>query len=228
MPKNGRRIVVGDVHGCSKTLKKLLFQEVNVRKDDEIFFLGDLIDRGPGSRKVIDMIIGLRQIGYKIECVMGNHEYMLLQSLLSTKLFRTWLKNDARPTLSSFRISSAHHLERQYIQFFLQMPFYIELDSFVLAHGGFNFEIENPFEDTLSMLWLRNDIVDLEKIGNRRLIVGHTPKTLSAIKQSLGKKKILLDGGCVYYDINKEMGYLCALDIDNMLLYSLRNIDYKL
>ncbi len=228
MPKGTRRLVIGDVHGCFKTLRKLLFEQLNIRKDDEIYFLGDLVDRGPYPRKVVDMIMSLQGIGYNIKCIMGNHEYMLLQSLLSTKLFRMWLKNDARQTLTSFRISSALHLERHYLQFFLTMPFYIELDTFVLVHGGFNFDIDNPFDDTLSMLWMRNERVDLEKIGNRRMIVGHSPKTLNIIKGSLGKRRILLDGGCVYFDVNKELGYLCALDIDKMTLYTQRNIDYKI
>ena len=34
--------------------------------------------------------------------------------------------------------------------------YYIELDNCILVHAGFNFKIENPFEDKYSMLWLRD------------------------------------------------------------------------
>lgn len=44
--KEGRRIAIGDVHGCYYTLKRLLEDKVEVTKEDQIFLLGDIIDKG--------------------------------------------------------------------------------------------------------------------------------------------------------------------------------------
>lgn len=62
-------IVIGDVHGCYKTLCALL----DKLPDDKITFAGDLMDRGPGSKQVVDLVM---EKGY--QCVLGNHEHMFL------------------------------------------------------------------------------------------------------------------------------------------------------
>ena len=75
------RFAIGDIHGCLKTLKALVENEIQLGKDDELFFVGDFIDRGPDSKGVLDYIGSLIRDGYKIQSVMGNHEEMLLESL---------------------------------------------------------------------------------------------------------------------------------------------------
>ena len=75
-----RRIVIGDIHGCVKTLHKLLFHILNIQKEDDIYFLGDYIDRGPSIKDVIDLILMLKEQDFKIYTLMGNHEKMLLDA----------------------------------------------------------------------------------------------------------------------------------------------------
>lgn len=58
-----RIIAIGDIHGCSKTFKTLLHKGLKIKKHDEIFCLGDFIDRGPDSKGVIDLILELRKKG---------------------------------------------------------------------------------------------------------------------------------------------------------------------
>lgn len=67
------RIVISDPHGCYKTLMALIAQlPVGV----PITFAGDLVDRGPDSNKIVKFV---RDNGY--DCVMGNHELMMIQEL---------------------------------------------------------------------------------------------------------------------------------------------------
>ena len=47
-----RRLAIGDIHGCLHTLKRLIGM-LDLRFDDELYFLGDYIDRGPWSKGVI-------------------------------------------------------------------------------------------------------------------------------------------------------------------------------
>ena len=55
-----RTFAIGDIHGCAETLKKLL-DELRIERSDEIYFLGDYIDRGPGSKEVIDLVLKLQE-----------------------------------------------------------------------------------------------------------------------------------------------------------------------
>ncbi len=64
--------IIGDVHGCLKTLLALI---AKLPKGAQIVFVGDLIDRGPDSRGVIDLV---REMGY--DCVQGNHELMMTEA----------------------------------------------------------------------------------------------------------------------------------------------------
>ena len=54
-----KRWVIPDVHGCVNTLKALIEEQIKPARYDELYFLGDYIDRGPDSRAVIDFIRNL-------------------------------------------------------------------------------------------------------------------------------------------------------------------------
>jgi len=69
--------IIGDVHGCFYTLKNL-FENIKDRCI-EIFSVGDLIDRGPYSKEVVQFCID-----NNIMSVRGNHEDMLLKAIEST------------------------------------------------------------------------------------------------------------------------------------------------
>lgn len=64
----GRTIVVGDVHGCLRELEELL-RRVEHREGDALWFLGDLVNRGPDSAGVVRLA---RQLGART--VLGNHD----------------------------------------------------------------------------------------------------------------------------------------------------------
>ena len=65
--------IIGDVHGHYNELISLIIKLPN-KFDSKICFVGDLIDRGPDSKKVVDLV---KQRGY--DCVMGNHELMCIE-----------------------------------------------------------------------------------------------------------------------------------------------------
>jgi len=67
-----RTIVIGDVHGCAAELDRLL-DKVAPTEDDTLTFVGDLVARGPDTRKVLRTV---RSLGARV--VRGNHEERLL------------------------------------------------------------------------------------------------------------------------------------------------------
>lgn len=221
-----RVFVVGDIHGCFKTLENLLLNKIQIKKEDTLYFLGDYIDRGPSSKEVIDFLIYLKTEGFNINCVIGNHEKLLLDSINDDEKFNIWIINGASATLKSFQIAKASELSENHLSFFRNLKYYYIHNGFVIVHGGLNFDIENPFEDTESMVWMRNDFVIPSVIGNKKLIVGHTPSPIETIRYSLTTDKIMLDGGCVYKGKYNRLGNLVALEINSMQLFIMPNIDF--
>ena len=230
-----RRIVIGDIHGCNKTLKALLEDEIKPSKDDMIFCVGDLIDRGPGSRDVIDYIVNLRREGYHIFPIRGNHEDMFLKTWEDKSYMRGWYANGAEETLRSFHIPDymiynyecLRLIPDNYISFLESLPYFYDLDDYFIVHAGLNFQAENILADTESMLWIRVMDYKADKIGNKTLVHGHTPIPLSIIKSYINRldHKILnIDAGCVYKEV-PGYGILIAIDLDTRALYIKENID---
>jgi serine/threonine protein phosphatase 1 len=58
--QNIRRFAIGDIHGCSRTFRKLI-KKLNLSPDDEVYILGDMINRGKDSSGVLDYIIKLKK-----------------------------------------------------------------------------------------------------------------------------------------------------------------------
>lgn len=220
-----KRYAISDIHGCSKTLQALLFDELKIDKSDELFFIGDFIDRGPDSKGVLDQMIEMKEQGYKLTLLRGNHEQMLLDAIDSVPDMDLWTLNGCDATLSSFNVFQPNEVPEKYLKLIDELPNYYELENFILVHGGLNFDIEDPLRDTKSMLWMRNVCIQRNKIHDKRLIVGHTPKPLEDIVHSLQEPRILIDGGCCYAKRYSNMGRLVALDIDTMQLFYKTNID---
>ena len=68
------RWIIPDIHGCARTLQVMLKNMLLVTRDDELFFLGDYIDRGPASKDVLDQLMDMQEGGWKSHCLKGNHE----------------------------------------------------------------------------------------------------------------------------------------------------------
>lgn len=69
-----RIIMVGDIHGHFKEFEGLMKKIRFDHKRDHLLVLGDFITKGPDSMKVLEYLIDK-----KVDCILGNHEYSLLE-----------------------------------------------------------------------------------------------------------------------------------------------------
>ncbi|MDX2068967.1 MAG: metallophosphoesterase family protein [Haliscomenobacter sp.] len=219
-----RKIAISDIHGCNATFEALL-QQINFSKADQLFLLGDYLDRGPSSKQVLDTIFRLKAEGYHLQCLRGNHEEMLLWALNGHGYnLESFLRNGGDTTLASFAVKKPRDIPRQYLDFLENLPFWIESDEYIFVHAGLHFvQGSNPFEHQDQMLWIRNWAIDLdlEWLGERYVVHGHTPTPNTTIQQLFrhfnGLRVINIDAGCVYQ--RTGYGHLCAVDLSNRILY---------
>ena len=235
-----KRWVIPDIHGCIKTVSSLVNDLVKPMRSDELYFLGDYVDRGPDSKGVIDLIRGMQKSGYNVTALKGNHEDFMVDLYdaeiksksawwrsFGNKKHKAWLEIGGKSTLSSFDVQHIRDVPVDYIEWMRNLPHYVELDKFVLVHAGLNFRNEDPFEDLRSMLWLREYEIKPEKIGGRRIIHGHVPVNMELITQSIHNKVykfIDLDNG-PYISGKDGFGNLVALELNAMEMVIQYNLD---
>lgn len=71
---------LGDIHGQTSQLNRALaLIEADGGADADLFFVGDLVDRGPDSRGVIQTIMDGQNAGKPWVCILGNHDLMFHQ-----------------------------------------------------------------------------------------------------------------------------------------------------
>ncbi len=224
-----RRFAISDIHGCAKTFKALL-ERIAFTPEDELYLLGDYIDRGPDIKSVVDHIRNLQRDGYTVHCLRGNHEEMFLDSLMNATDYRMWRSNGGWEMMESFDCNrDIQKIPEEYICFFTDLPFYLEVDEYILVHGGLNFFESDPFQDEHSMVWARHwqKDTDYDWLKDRIILHGHTAMKQDLIKdhyKKLAKRQVLgVDCGCVYTHFS--MGYLCAFDMTNRKILFQPNVD---
>lgn len=222
-----RRIIVTDIHGCYSSFKTLLEKQLMLRQNDHLYLLGDYVNKGPYSRQVLDYIMQLRENGYSLEVLRGNHEEELLGVYDGSKSLDSFLSKGGASLLRNFEIQHPRELPEQYIRFCREMEYFIELPDFLLVHAGFDFEKENPFIPSEEMLNIRDYQVDIAKTGGRFVLHGHTPTNVKKILKAIQQKNSLhysLDAGCAYPD-NPRQAQLLALELDSWTSFVQPNID---
>ncbi len=220
----GIRYVISDIHGCSETFKTLV-DKIKLTKNDQLFLLGDYIDRGRNSKAVIDYILELSNAGFQVFPLKGNHEDMLEKK---SDLFI--VESEVEYEDENFRellYNANHEIEKKYIDFIEQLPYFIELENCILVHAGFEFDIDEPFTFADAMLWIRGWDYDAIKAKNKFVIYGHTPASIHKIRECIKSKspQIPLDNGCVFSE-EKNYGNLLCLNINDFTLTIQENIEY--
>lgn len=223
-PQEGRRFAVGDIHGCNLTLQALVKEQLQLTKQDQLFLLGDYVNRGPDSMGVLQFIMGLQAEGYQVFALRGNHEQMLLDKIS----MRDRLSQD---TVLMGYTSLARSINQEQQAWLEALPYFFALNNFYLVHGAIDTSVANPLENYKYMLWERETHHAGEFLRGKQLIFGHTKYMLTYIKRAVEERHdcIPLDNGCYMgckeYNETREFGSLCALDLDAWQLYVQENVD---
>lgn len=218
-----KKYAISDIHGCNKTFNKLL-DKIGLNLEDQLFLLGDYIDRGPDSAGVIDTILDLKAEGYQVHCLRGNHEQMMIEASDDTKYGSNemWLRNGGRETLQSYYEGKYGTIPDAHLQFMDELSVCKVTDDFLFVHAGLNFDTPNPLDNKWSMLWIRDWYKDLNRhwLGDRIIVHGHTPQKRAKIEQQFAQLAdfpvLNIDNGCVFNYTG--LGNLCAVELTERVL----------
>ena len=211
--------IIGDVHGCFKELYDLLVKlgyKIEAETPDGDFrvtppggyktiFVGDLVDRGPDSPKVLRLVMNMvaQQVAL---CVIGNHDEKLVRKLNGANVH---VRHGLELTLEQLESCKKEFVE-QVRQFLSELPHHIILDNgrLVVAHAGLTGEHHGSSGRKVRALCLygpTNGCLDDHGLpvrldwaadyeGHAVVVYGHTPVR----EPRLINNTINIDTGCVF------------------------------
>lgn len=190
---------IGDIHGCIDLLDALLDRiEAHANgRERRIVFLGDYIDRGPDSAAVLRTISRLQwSEPDHVTCLMGNHERMLLDTLVSEDSALHWLANGGEATLDSFGAREVADLPRSILDWIEGLPTLHADAAHWYVHAGLRPGVPALDSDDHDRLWIREPFLDLDHDFGRHVVHGHTPQRNGRPERL--RYRTNLDTGAVY------------------------------
>lgn len=223
-------IAITDIHGrydclealCEK-IDKHLQAEVG-RGKHKVIVLGDSIDRGPDSKRVVDSLMaGTKYFTFADEVVslMGNHEEMYLKALYRGN-WDMFLSNGGVATMMSFMECSKHKLFQifesddgilslrdnypmleDYANYFKKLPLFHVDGKYAFVHAGLPIgrSVEEVARDPEghrnSLLWIRDAFLRLKCPDPNYIVVhGHTPHDFDPYRDHVPRRINLDAGSC--------------------------------
>ena len=181
--------LIGDIHGCYKTLCALLenlgyskdeqgvYKYLDPSKPRKVVFLGDLIDRGPGIREVLWCVHDMIKADQAM-MVLGNHEFYAIAYHTrcrddSTRFIRAHNARNTsliKETLTAFE---SHQEEWSYLQgWLLEQPLFIDEANFRAVHACWDQSLIDQYIARYQMNTINEDILkNTAQIGSLDYVV---------------------------------------------------------
>lgn len=194
LPEGERVYAVGDIHGRSDCLDTLMARVV---ADDKarppvrttLVFLGDLTDRGPDSRGVVERLMAIDEVA---TCVflMGNHEEMLIDAwdgdISATRLFH---RVGGRETMLSYGMDAGFYDEADsetlatligqtipvsHVDFLRTFRNVYTLGDYIFVHAGIRPGVPIDEQDPADLRWIRRAFLEDTREHGGLVIHGHS------------------------------------------------------
>jgi len=189
---------VGDVHGRYDLLKLALGQIATdctgeaASRLPMLVLLGDYIDRGPDSAKVLQALVWLRRRGeFHLRLLKGNHEQALLAFLEDPERHADWLGFGGAETLASYgvappppgadasvliraRDSLLDLMPASHLQLLEELETMVLVGDYAFVHAGVRPDRPLASQTETDLLWIRRGFVDATGPFERMIVHGHT------------------------------------------------------
>jgi serine/threonine protein phosphatase 1 len=216
IPDGLRIYAVGDVHGCDHLLASVhakIDEDLASRPVAEyrVVHLGDYVDRGPDSAKVVERLSRRQATDERILCLRGNHEEMLLDFLADPiGAGQSFFANSGETTLASYGVSPergmfsprdlinlvhefAMLMPVEHRKFLAGLPTSVRFGDFFFCHAGIRPGVALEDQDPFDLIWIREGFLDSGADFDVVVVHGHTPSPQPEIRPN----RINIDTGAV-------------------------------
>jgi serine/threonine protein phosphatase 1 len=217
LPQGQLVYAIGDIHGRVDLLTRLLAQiEADAKRSGGVerkalVFLGDYVDRGPDSRRVVDVLLGGLPKGFNAHFLKGNHEAMLLDFLQDPSTLGQWLANGAATTLQSYGVNVSGlaradaepelwrdaflaRLPRTHFRFFDDLELAVSFGDYFFVHAGVRPGVPLDAQSPLDLIWIRGEFLRSKEGFGKMVVHGHTPGAVPDLRAN----RIGIDTGAVF------------------------------
>lgn len=205
---------ISDIHGEYIRFLAML-EEINFTDDDELYILGDVIDRGPEGVKMLLDIMSRTNV----HMLLGNHEHMCLATLGPNNEIgarQLWEQNGGRATRNDLLFGEFKNRKIDILNFIAALPDFIDLEidgkKFHFVHGC-------PAATKHDRIWERPNPDAERPFDDATVIVGHMPTNFlngddgMPLRIWQGDGIIGIDCGC---GDNNKLGQLACLRLEDM------------
>ncbi len=205
---------IGDVHGRLDLLNRLLDRisadlAENPGTEATLVFLGDYVDRGPDSRRVIETLRQLKATGGdRVVTLKGNHEEAVLGFLNDAGSGAAWAEHGGRETLLSYGVTLPKHrtdadgwektrrdfaaaAPAEHIRFLQSLALWETIGDYVFVHAGVRHGVPMIDQEERDLLWIRDEFLQSDRVMEKVVVHGHTPVEAP----SVAKGRIGIDTG---------------------------------
>jgi serine/threonine protein phosphatase 1 len=165
-----RHFAIGDIHGCDQALDSLL-NGLDLTADDLVIVLGDAIDRGPGSRRVLKRLIKLDDTS-QLVYIRGNHEEMMLDALEGNHVDE-WLRHGGAATVSSYG-GSLDDIPDDHWDLLESSSKYWEGPNDICVHANLKPGVELHEQRSSWLRWRKLTGDELPHHSGKRVVCGHS------------------------------------------------------
>lgn len=182
---------IGDIHGRDHLLERMYDRiktdpyRSKISETPIIIHIGDYVDGGPNSDKVIDRVMrGI--VGFENIALMGNHEDLLLKCLDTDDrdVWWNWISNGGDRTLEALGVSTrfggydpkalSEALGQKRIEWLKQLPLYHFNGRYLFVHAGIVPGIQLSEQKPKDMLWIRSRFLESDVDHGYTVVHGHT------------------------------------------------------
>lgn len=235
--------ICSDIHGQYDYFMDIL-KKINFSDKDHMYVIGDVIDRGPESIKLLQYILDSENM----TLLIGNHEHLMIQALLfkDDEHFNVWMYNGGEKTLNQYNELNSEEQKDILIKMF-QSPLIIPNlkindKNFYLAHASHSIRFidkkvlycDSSRDEIERVVWSRDyqnlDVINLterfnnlySKYNDTVLIIGHSPTFTCSYRKLTNKGYPLISKACSGHLINVDCGCARGLPLSCLRLEDLK------
>jgi len=205
VPEGTRVYAVGDIHGRADllaTMRRKIAKDAKkgVRKSARkagisrkvVVYLGDYVDRGPDSFKVIEMLLDAPLAGIEEVYLKGNHEDYMTKFLVGDGDGLGWLYNGAEATIASYGVEPSDWMDlnperlralraelieampARHRDFLDNLALHHAEGDYLFVHAGIRPQVPLEAQDAEDLMWIREDFLHSPVDHKARVVHGHT------------------------------------------------------